>query len=93
MLKRLRETYQWNLNKLALKQEMLKRLRETYQWNLDKLARKQELLKRLQGDVPVVWSGKGISCVVRQRQLCDSRGTPACAGQPGLLIRWVKRTT
>ena len=26
--------------------------------------------------------------MVRQRQLCRSRGTPACAGQPGLLIRW-----
>ncbi len=38
-------------------------------------------------------SGRRTSCVVRQRQLCGSRGTPACAGQPGLLIRWVKRTT
>ena len=93
MLKRLRETYQWNLDKLARKQEMLKRVKKRYQWNLHKLARKQEMLKRLQGDVPVVWSGKGISFVVRQRQLCGSRGTPACAGQPGLLKRWVKRTT
>ena len=63
MLKRHRETYQWNLDKLARKQEMLKRLKQTYQWNLDKLARKQEMLKRLQGDVPVVWSGKGSSAV------------------------------